>query len=67
MFKLIYYIYYQLYYIHIYLKYYLNLLLVIAEINYQVQYWDAVERNKFSLLHLYQLNKDESEKKNEKN
>lgn len=66
MFKLINYIYYQLYYIHIHLKYYLNLLLVIAEINYQIQYWDAVERNKFSLLHLWNLNKELNEK-NEKN
>lgn len=48
------------------LKYYINLLLVIFEINYQIHYWDSVERNKFSLLHLYQLNKDASEK-NEKN
>lgn len=49
-----------------YLKYYINLLLVIFEINYQIHYWDAVERNKFSLLHLYQFNKELNEK-NEKN
>lgn len=46
-----------------YLKYYINLLLVIFEINYQLHYWDAVERNKFSLLHLYQFNKELNEKK----
>ena len=66
MYKLINNIYYQLYSIYIHFKYYINLLLVITEINYQIHYWDAVERNKFSLLHLYNLNK-ELTKKNEKN
>lgn len=56
-----------MYDLYLNIKYYIILLIVITEINYQIHYWDAVERNKFSLLHLYQLNKDESEKKNEKN
>lgn len=55
-----------MYDLYLNIKYYIILLIVIAEINYQIHYWDAVERNKFSLLHLWNLNKELNEK-NEKN